>query len=329
MTAVMIGGGRRAAPRGWPRARPGRGRRATRPKMRRLDELPQQRRRRGAALAGGSRRRRPGSRAPGSRARARGEADRERAVVAFPPASISGTPSPRQEHDPEDQSEEEQGRRQDAARADDRDRRRSNGSSRCDPLGHGARARRPPGRAGSPATPEIRSRYGSSAAEVVLVDPADREDFGWRGSPGRAGRARTPGPSGAPKARLEGVSKIGPMTTRSAPASIAASASAVECVETPIRNPRGVCARTRASGRPSAGRCTPSARGGQSDVESAVHEEGHVGARAAHGRPAHADDLPVFDVPRLAQLDGRHRRPAERLSEDLEEARVPDAPAGP
>ena len=66
--------------------------------------------------------------------------------------------------------------------------------------------------------------------------------------------ASASGPSGGPKSRLEGVSKIGPRKTTSAPSSSASRASAGECVDTPIPNFRGAAARTRGIGSPEAGK---------------------------------------------------------------------------
>jgi hypothetical protein len=104
-----------------------------------------------------------------------------------------------------------------------------------------------------PATPEIRSANGASSGIRDSSIPPMTKTSAPSGSR-RGRRARTCGPSGGPKERFDGVSKTGPRTTRSAPSPIARDASAAEWVETPTRNPRGDAARTRETGRPSAGR---------------------------------------------------------------------------
>jgi hypothetical protein len=58
---------------------------------------------------------------------------------------------------------------------------------------------------------------------------------------------------------FDGVGKIGPRRTMSAPCAAAARASDAECADFPTRKPRGVSRRTAETGSPASGSTTPAA----------------------------------------------------------------------
>ena len=165
-----------------------------------------------------------------------------------------------QERDHARDDGEEQERRQDAPRR--RRGWRRPGAHRAAILCDERRAGRPLSwKRRIAAMPQIRSRVRARARRG-----GPRRRRRWRR---RRGRALASGGSarqgrGAERrrrsARLEGVSKIGPITTRSAPAAIASLGLGARSASRRRRESRAAsCARTRETGRPSDGRWTPSA----------------------------------------------------------------------
>ena len=168
------------------------------------------------------------------------------------------------------------------------------------------------------AKPEKRSRLERSASIPSRSIPPMRKSSAGSGKGGPIA-SRTEGVRG--DFGFEGVGKIGPRRTRSAPSAAAARASAAEWVDLPTRNPRGVSRRTGPTGRPARQHHTP-APGGRGSNRAL--------ARTGAGEPRDGAAEQLEDAPVCGslvadlQVVGRVRpEPGEEAVEGLVRGRGP------